>query len=213
MANCIFPPRPKGKLNPTDLGKYEKTGQWLAQRKYNDTRSLLHIEPGFKMTAWSRHGEPHKRFILTKSLQKEIIDHLALDESLEYWLDGGIMNKHKDANGEMVFFDILQAGKYFFLNPSQTLRLELLAKICGNPTEIVPTKKNTPLALKISENLWLAPSFETGFRELFEESVGDDRFEGLVLRKKDSVLDNYGRVYYEVKWQIRCRKPNKMYNM
>ena len=218
MPRFIFPPRPRGKINPSDLPHYERSGLWIAHRKYNDTRSVLHIEPGFKMTAWTRHGTPHKRFILTQSLRSEIISNLNIDKNLEYWLDGGVMNKHKGAAGnELVFFDILHTGKYLFLQ-NQMKRLDILSKLCGNPTEQVPLKLQRPghpygIALKISEHLWMAPVFTSDFVARFEESFEDDRIEGLVLRKKNSVLDNYGRVYYEINWQIRCRKPCQMYNL
>lgn len=208
MSTPIFPPRPRGKIAPTDLAHYEGSGQWVAQRKFNDTRNLLHIEPGLRMTAWSRHGSAHKRFVLTQRLQDEIRANLRLDPELEYWLDGGVMMKHKGARGEMVFWDVLQAGKYLFAKPDQMERLRILADICGNPTRREPGG----IALQVSGNIWMAETFVDDFEARFTEALDDDRIEGLLLRKKNSALDNFGRVYYEVGWQLRCRKPSKAYN-
>jgi ATP-dependent DNA ligase len=205
----IFPPRPQGKMNPSDLPYYEQQGIWLVQRKFNDTRNLLNVQPGKKVRCISRHKEAHKRFSLNRALETEILDALKLDPNKEYWIDGGIMNKHKGGEGQLVFWDVLQAGRYFFASPSLVERYQILADICGNPKEREPTG----IALQISPNLWLAENFFDHFEDRFVEALGDDRIEGLVLKKANSTLDNFGKVYYEVGWQIRCRKPHKNYNI
>jgi len=214
MAKVIFPPRPRGKCNPSDLPYYEGLGTWIVQRKFNDTRNLLHVEPGLQMTVWSRHGCAHKRFSLNTALREEIVANLKLDKGLEYWIDGGVMNKTKDGPNCLILFDLLQAGPYFFAKPDQMGRLALLSDICGNPTDKgdIAYDQMAGLALKVSDNIWLAETFTDNFVPRFNEALQTDLIEGLVLRRKDSCLENFGRVEYEVDWQIRCRKPHKNYN-
>jgi hypothetical protein len=89
-------------------------------------------------------------------------------------------------------------------------RLKILSEICGNPTTLEPGG----LALQISPKLWLAEVFESNFIERFKEAFEPekaDKIEGLVLRKKDSALDDFGRKYYETNWIVRCRKEHKNY--
>lgn len=209
MTNIIFPPRPKGRMNPADLPRYESSGKWLAQRKFNGCRNLIHIAPDGKIQAFSRYGDTHKAFILTADYVDQIRDCLNLQNSTEYWLDSEVMTKTKGAGGEIVFYDILQAGRYLFGRPNQLERLSMLSDICGNPKNLEPGK----IALEISPNLWLAESFHDDFVSRFNEALPDDRIEGLVLRKKNSALDNFGAKYYETSWLLRCRKPHKNYNL
>jgi len=203
VAEVIYPPRPRGRINPASLSLYELTGDWVAQRKFGDTRTLLHIEPGLVVSAWSRRRGSLEPLALPEGVQKEIRENLRSDGNLEYWIDGGVMNGHKDVGCHMVFWDVLQAGRYFYLGPDQMTRLKMLADICGNPAQV----DTNGIALLISQHLCMAETFERNFVKRFEEAYNDDRLEGLVLRRKSSTLDNPGKGYYEVNWLMRCRKP------
>ncbi len=208
-TNVIFPPRPKGKMNPSDLPAYEASGRWLAQRKFNGCRNLIHVSPEGKVEAFSRYGDTHKAFALTSDYIDQIRTHLNLQKSTEYWLDSEVMTKTTNAGGEIVFYDVLQAGRYLFGRPNQVERLAMLRDLCGNPKALEPGG----LALEISPKLWLAETFVNNFVPRFEEALANDSIEGLVLRKKKSTLDNFGTEYYETGWLIRCRKPNKNYSI
>jgi hypothetical protein len=207
MTKFIFPPRPRGRMNPAGLAFYELTGNWLAQRKFDDIRCLLHIEPGYEMSIWSRHGNPHGGFCLTRDLQEEIKRNLRLDPGLEYWIDGGITVPDGGGESRLVFWDILHLGCSFHAGPDQLTRIKILTEICGNPTQ----HDCTGIALQISEHLWLAESFERNFVRRFTESFNDHRLEGLVLRRKYSKLTDTGACYYEVDWLMRCRKPKRSF--
>ena len=103
----------------------------------------------------------------------------------------------------IILFDILQAGRYFFGNPHQIDRLKILNQICGNPKQLCESK----IALRVSQRIWLAELFTENFAERYEESLPIPQLEGLVLRKKASVLDNFGHFEYETTNLLRCRKP------
>ena len=113
------------------------------------------------------------------------------------------MNKNENATNEIVFYDVLQAGRYLFGNPNQVNRIEMLNEICRNPTQ----KCDSGIALQISKRFWMAETFFSNFKERFLESLPSNQIEGLVLRKKTSGLDNFGHKEYETASLIRCRKP------
>lgn len=199
----IFPPRPKGKMHPKELGRYESTGKWVAQRKFRGSRCLIYVSKNKEVTIANRHGGFFANFFLDKLYQEEIIDGLKLGKDVEYWLDGELMNKDVDAKFDIILFDLLQAGRYLFGFPNQVERLELLKEICNSPKSL----NDDGIALKVTRRLSLAETFEDNFILRFEESLKNKQLEGLVLRKKLKALDNHGSRLYETDSLIRCRKP------
>lgn len=209
-VKIIYPPRPKSKMLPTDLSYYENTGEWLAQRKFRGSRAVINISVNSEVTLGNRHGKSFARFNLSKSHKEQILS-LNLKPKTEYWLDGELMNKDVDATNEIILFDVLQIGRYFFGSPSQLERIQLLNEICGNPSK----KCRSNIALEITSKVWLAETFSSNFKERFEETLPNPQLEGLVLRKKLSTLDNFGVSEYETPNLIRCRKnfaKDKGYN-
>jgi ATP-dependent DNA ligase len=203
----IYPPRPKGRLDPKLLSKYED-GRWVVQRKFNGTRTLIHIV-GKTVVFWNRHAEQHKQFDFGPKFVAEILS-LNLPEN-EYWLDGELLatkTKTPEYKGRVVLYDVLQAGKYLFGSPDQMARVAMLRDICRNPQTLEP---NHGLALKVTENVWMAQTFEKDFVAEYERFLHCPEIEGVVLRRRDSTLDSFGRKEYEVNWQIRCRKPATNY--
>lgn len=203
MVQIIYPPRPKGKMLPSDLPFYEKTGKWLAQRKFRGSRAVLNISSTGEITLGNRHGTQFARFTLSKERKDEILSSLRIRSGIEYWFDGELMNKDENATNEIILFDVLQVDRYFFGTPTQIERLEILRDICGNPQN----KCRSGIALEVSPNLWLAETFDKNFVERYNEALPIPQLEGLLLRKKLAGLDNFGHSEYETSNQIRCRKP------
>lgn len=206
----IFPPRPKGKITPSQLKTYESTGNWIVQRKFNGQRNLIHISQNDAYII-GRYGSEHAKYVLPPFLKKQILS-LNWNPNWEYWLDSELLDS-KTTNPAykncIVLFDILQADKYLFLGPNLLERYDMLKELCGNPTEL---EKENQIALKVTPNILLAEIFHDDFSKRYQEKLQLDEIEGVVLKKKKSQLDNLGRAYYEVGWQIRCRKPTKNYN-
>lgn len=210
MVTPIFPPRPKGAMTAVHLEGYENSSLWVAQRKFNGNRNIIHVENG-KVSFFNRHAKPHVRFVPSKSLIEQV-NSLNLDPKLSYWLDGELLHektKNPIYKNRIVLYDILQAGRYLFGSPTQLVRLQLLNEICGNPNVREP---ENGIALIVTENIWMAETFLNGFKDRFNDLIGLDEIEGLVLRKRASVLDNTGKKEYNCSWIIRCRKPHKNYN-
>ena len=210
MVNIIYPPRPKGAIPPSELDYYESLGIYGVQPKYNGARNPIHISPDGEVASFSRHGRSHRTYDMPLSVRKEILALPGLKKGIEVWLDGEVLSKTTatDTKHKIVLFDILQYDKYFFSSPNQQGRLELLSSICGNPTQLDSMRG---MGYIISENILMAPTFYSGFKAEFEKDRGDE-VEGLVLRKLNSTIDNFGQKEYEVSWLIRCRRPHKNYN-
>lgn len=211
MAKVIFPPRPKGRIMPTELPRLEKLGIYVCQPKYQGSRICINIAADETVTSCDRHGSTHASFHLSQQQIQELLALPGRKKGLEYWLDGEVLikTKAKDTKGKIVLFDILQAGKYLFMKPDQMVRLAMLDELCGNARTIDPWRG---IAYQVSNNILLSPYFDKDFADSFKKYTNDDEVEGLVLREKKSVLDNFGQKEYEISWMVRCRKPHKNYN-
>lgn len=211
MLNVIYPPRPQFSIHPIDLNKYDKADVWLTQYKYNGSRNLIHIDSNNEVRVWSRHGRVHKRYNLPNNVRKEIQNLPGLIKGREYWLDTELLDKtkEKDTKEKIVIFDVLADGKYLFNTPNQIKRLELLNNICGKPNKLDSLRG---IGYVISENLWMAPHFMTDFTDHFNEISEIGEVEGLVLRKRNSVLDNFGTKEYSCRWLVRCRREHRNYD-
>jgi hypothetical protein len=121
------------------------------------------------------------------------------------YLDGELIDSH--GLRLLVLFDVLQMGGEYLLGVNQTDRLSHLAEICGNPQQ----RRDDLPALHIFEHIALAPHGDRNFKQCFDEFSQNRWVEGLLLRKKESKLDNWGSTEYEVNWQIRVRRPKKSY--
>lgn len=193
----IYPPRPKGKLHPRDLPLYERSGKWLAQRKFGGTRTMVRIHPDGRPELLNRHGSRQERVLPTRGAL-ESLGSLKLRRGSDHLLDGEMLRGEKNT---LVLFDLLVLdGSYLFGKPDQQTRLDLLSDCCG-PGE------RTELGIMVGDGLVLAERWLEGFERRFAESLPMPDVEGLVLRKRSSGLDSYGASEYETTSQIRCRKP------
>ncbi len=189
------------------MERYEQTGKWIAQRKFNGTHVLLYISPERQVTILTRHGTSPKLFSLTDSHKNQILS-LNLEEGKDYWLDGELLDhktKSEKYKGKIVLFDVLHVGKYLINSPDQVGRLRMLSEICRNPVELEP---NFGIALYVTPDIWMAETWTDDFDRHFNEFLHLDEIEGLVLRRSKSVLDNFGQKEYDVPWMVRCRKPH-----
>lgn len=202
----LFPPHPNIRIPFHKLQEYEESGKWIAQRKFNGTNVVIYISKDRKIHILTRHGTPPKLFSLSQSHINQILS-LNLDPTKDYWLNAELLDhktKNKDYKKKLVLFDVLHAGRYLIKNPNQMKRLEMLKDICNHPEKL---EKNG-IALEVSEDIWLAETWEYDFEQHFKEHIDKDEIEGLILRKKNSFLDNFGQKEYDASWIIKCRKPH-----
>jgi ATP-dependent DNA ligase len=202
MPRYIYPPRPGITLPPTALNFEESRNLWLWQRKFDGDRCVAIVENARVYLA-NRHGKFHSPSKFPH-LQKELLSLKIAPGTT--CLDGELLSDQT-----LVLFDVLQYSKYLF-GMSQVERLELLTEICGNPQSFALSDA----ALQVTEHIWLAiygfSEFTRHFSEFLSKNNQPNRIvEGIILRKKLSILDNYGNSPYEVNWMIRSRYPHKNY--
>lgn len=202
----LYPPHPNIKIHSNKLSFYENTKKWICQRKFNGTNILIYISPSRDVNILTRHGTSPKLFSLTQSHKDQILS-LNLEKGKDYWLNGELLD-HKTKNpyykSKIVFFDVLHAGRYLINNPNQNQRIKILENICNNPYKI----EENGIALKVTQDIWMAQSWEDNFESHFNEFIDRDEIEGVVLRKKDSVISHFGQKEHDVSWIIKCRKPH-----
>lgn len=202
----LFPPHPEIKIQSHKLSEYEKSGKWIAQRKFNGTNVVIYVSVDRKIHILTRHGTPPKLFSLSESHKSQILS-LNFEKDKDYWLNGELLDhktKSKDYKKKIVLFDVLHAGRYLIKNPNQQARLEILNNICNHPEKL---EKNN-IALEVTQDIWLAQSWLDNFEQHYKELLHMDEIEGLVLRKKNSFLDNFGQKEYDASWIVKCRKPH-----
>lgn len=206
MPKYIYPPRPRSILLPAQLAEEEQRGGWLWQHKFNGDRCIAVVEStpsSRKVTLGNRRGRfhPNNKF---PNIRAELSSQNFLLPTGTHYLDGELLVE----NGMevLVLFDVLQWTNYL-IGKTQEHRLHMLREILGNPTEPCSEK----IALSVTKHIWMARTGDKDFVSHYEEYIDNDLIEGLVLKKRDAVLDNWGSSEYEVDWQIRCRKPSKKY--
>lgn len=205
----LYPPRPRNRIVPGKLQRYNDDPKWVAQLKFNGQRNLVFIPVGGDAQVFGRKGTPHSDYVLPAKIVNEF-KSLSLTDN-DYWFDSELLNrKTKDKNYKhrIILFDVLYIGKHLFNGPTLLQRMEILANICNNPTEF---ELNHGIALRVTEHIWMAQTFSTDLMVRFNQFLHCDEIEGLVLKLGDSKLDSIGAKEHEVSWQIRCRKPSKNY--
>jgi len=208
-TRILCPPRPRGKLDPLhELSRFDQSGKWLAQRKFNGIRTLLWVGPNGEIKLYDRYLKPHN-YSLTSRQSSLILNNLNVEQGQEYWFDGEHLHaKTRSIKDTLVLFDVLWAGRFLF-GMTQIDRLNLLASLCGNPTRLEPGGR----AIEAGKGLWMAEIFDTNFMTHYQEALDSDWCEGLVLRQRLSKLDTPCRkINEEVRWQKRARKPSKSYS-
>ena len=130
----MYPPRPKHKIRPSELPKYEAQGIYVVQRKFNGTRTTIHVDGG-KIATWTRHNTPHKQWDLTEDVANQIRS-LQIKPDSEYWFDAELLNNKTmtpEYKNRLVLFDVLHAGRYLFGGPNVLKRYDLLAISAADP--------------------------------------------------------------------------------
>lgn len=196
----VHGPRPKGRIRPEQLPAYEKTGNWIIQRKYNGHKNTIYIS-GDQVDFYNK-GAKFLRYKMPEKLRKQFA---ALNLKGKCWLDGELL--HPTVKDTVVLYDALQLDGKYLIGKTQIERLNLLSEVCVNPQQLC----SSGVALQVSDNIWLAEWWDKDFACHFEEFLDLDLIEGLVLRRKKGRLMNMGHLPYETDDQIRCRKNSKKY--
>jgi len=84
-------------------------------------------------------------------------------------------------------------------------RVQLLDSIYGT------NDSDKDYLYSISDDVYRVKSYETGFKNTFDELTPIDMIEGLVMKRKNAKLELGATELNNVKSQLKCRKPTKNY--
>jgi len=210
-GNIMYPPRPKVSIPPEKIIDYEKKG-YVAQLKFNGTRTLVEMKPGGEIKLWTRNREPHKAYTLSEGMKADLMEfHESSDPDKHVVLDGELMHsKTKGLKDVFIAFDILVCEDNYFIDMKMLERFRILDEIMGEQDD---REKQTgrEIAIYVRDHLWLADTFVYDLAGQFERFKDMDEVEGLVLKNPDAKLERGHSENNNSSWLIRARKPNKNY--
>ena len=211
--NYIYPPRPEYKIQPKELDTFD-TGEYVVQPKYNGTCCIVFTN-GTDVYVYNRHKNP-------MSWYSPDIDFKGLAHSNQWYVyTGEYLNKGKlGENGtkekdKFIIWDILVWADQYLIGDDLLTRINLLeitypcqrGKIGENGLEMYEHLCHTNL-----NGIYKAPTYLNGFSKLFEDISKTDLYEGLVIKKIESKLSYGFQELNNHDWQIKCRKPTKVYH-
>lgn len=203
----IFPPRPKNAVPLTELDFWDN-GNMIAQPKLNGSNCTIYTN-GHDFLAYNRHGLHLSNF----QLDKEEILKLYKNVNKGSWLvlNGEYMNKSKSDENKQVFnhklviFDLLVIDNNYLIGKTFQDRVEILDKLYGQ------LESEKDYLYKITDNIYRVKSFQSGFKELYNNLSKIDMVEGLVCKRKSGRLEVGTTENNNVKSQIKFRKATKNY--
>lgn len=201
----LYPPRPKNAINPEELDFWDN-GTLIGQPKLNGSNSSIYTN-GEEFIVMNRHKQRLTNFKITKEELSEIYrgDGEWMILNCEY------MNKSKsDENGKvfnhkLVIFDILAYNGEYLLGSTFSERVELLDRIYGRK------ESEKDYLYSISSNVYRVKSYDSGFKNLFDNLTPIDMLEGLVMKRSNAKLEAGLTESNNIRSQIKCRKATKNY--
>jgi hypothetical protein len=190
------------------------TGEYVVQPKYNGTCCIVFTN-GTEVYVYNRHKQPMAWY-------SPDIDFKGLAHSDQWYVyTGEYLNKGKlgesgaKEKDKFIIWDILVWANQYLIGDDLLTRINLLeetypcqrGKIGENGLEMYEHLCQTNL-----NGIYKAPSYMNGFLKLFEDISKTDLYEGLVLKKIESKLSYGFQMLNNHDWQIKCRKPTKVYH-
>ena len=200
----IYPPRPESKIRNTELIKYDN-GTFISQPKLNGSNCTIYTN-GIDVYIMNRH----KQELSNVKLGKKVFTDLHRGEG---WMaiNGEYMNKSKNNgdgltfNNKFVIFDILIYEGKQMVGTTFEYRVDLLKNLYDSV-------KYDNIIRKINDDIYIVETFFEGFDSIYEDIVSIDMYEGLVIKKKKSKLENGISQKNNSSSQIKVRKPTKNYD-
>lgn len=208
----FYPPRPEFKVPPIELAKYDN-GEYLAQPKYNGTCAMVFTN-GKDLHVYNRHKEPLSKYspdIEFLKLAKSAAWYVYAGEYLNKGKLGEAGEKEKD---KFVIWDVLVWAGNYLVGQSLEQRLELLEHIYPCNRAMVSAGKieiYDHLCCTEFQGIYKSPTYMNNFDGLYKDIVKTDLYEGLVMKKKNSLLNFGFQSLNNHDWQIKCRKETKIY--
>jgi hypothetical protein len=209
----LWSPRPAKQTPPENLPAFDNN-TLIAQPKLNGSNTLIFMNDAGFVKVMNRH-------------QQEKTGDIKIDFANLYrgagWmvLNGEWMEKSKldeskkNFNGNYVIFELLVYNSFILCGSTLMSRLLLLNDLYGSDTFTVNTDgslhgKEYLYTTNLS-NVYRTASYENNFKDLYDELTPIDMVEGLVLKSRSATLTPPFVESANQSWQLKCRKPSKIY--
>ena len=203
----LYPPRPKHKIDPDNLCNFDNN-IFLAQPKLNGSCCLVFTN-GEEVIIKNRHKNDFSNFKIDKQEFLKIFRGTNSKWSVyvgEYMNKSQKDEKNKIWNQKFVIFDILVFDNNLLIKNNYFERQQLLENL-------YPNNQTKPLLHEITNTIWRVDNIFSNFKEMFDNIIKYQMFEGLVLKKKNSILRDPLRLpENNCNSMLKCRKPTKNYN-
>tara|TARA_R110000772_G_scaffold81439_2_gene173245 strand:- start:29070 stop:29699 length:630 start_codon:yes stop_codon:yes gene_type:complete len=199
----IFPPRPKNPVPMDELEYYESKNRFMAQPKLNGSNVVIFTD-GTRTIVQNRHGSSFNSNQLANEIKR-------LYRGTGWMvLNGEYLNKNQNNalgsfNHKLVLFDILVMNNDHLIGHTFEERINLIYELYGE------RGCKDPNLNSISENIFSVKTFYKNFTDKFQEITPIAVYEGLVLKRKTSKLENGTSVDNNHRSQIKCRKATLNY--
>jgi hypothetical protein len=206
----IYPCRPQNAVTPDDLTFWDRSNSLFAQLKFNGSNSLIFTNGDF-LRVMGRHGQILTNMQLKKD---EVIENLYNSLNLNGgWLvlNGEYLNKNKkdergiSFNHKFILFDILVYDSEYLVGKTFDERIELLYSLYGK------NNSEKDFLYGISDNIYMAKTYYSDFKSIFDHYTRIELIEGLVMKRKNAKLEIANSEKNNWRSQLKCRKPEKNY--
>lgn len=217
----IYPPRPNTSV-PREETQYFRDLGWVAQLKYNGSRTVIKHLPTGKIELWNRHAERFRTYHAPEWLKDQIKDtfeRLDLAPDQYHILDGELIDqKHTAIKDTIAIWDIIvRNGEHLLDTTYESRYTSLYNKIS---TQENWTYQGHDLGIKLADNIIFAKN-HTGSQwdkiwqtvATINEPYGDrPLLEGLVLKDTTGRLERGFKEKNNGSWQIRSRVKTGRHN-
>jgi len=202
----IYPPRPRNPISSDELNFWDNKSL-IAQPKLNGANCVIFMD-GTRNMVMNRHNQRLTNFELP---QAELNALYKCNPGELMVINGEYLNKSKQDergvtfNHKLVIFDILVFKSDYLVGSTFSDRITLLDELYGTKDS------EKPYLYSVSDNVYRVKSFETGFKQIFDDLTKIDMVEGLVLKRKSAKLEIGNTENNNTKSQLKARKATKMY--
>ena len=202
----IYPPRPRNPISSDELNFWDNKSL-IAQPKLNGSNCVIFMD-GTRNMVMNRHNQRLTNFELPQS---ELNALYKCNPGELMVINGEYLNKSKQDergvtfNHKLVIFDILVFKSDYLVGSTFSDRITLLDELYGTKDS------EKPYLYSVSDNVYRVKSFETGFKQIFDDLTKIDMVEGLVLKRKSAKLEIGNTENNNTKSQLKARKATKMY--
>ncbi len=213
----LYPPRAEYKIPPSELDNYDN-GEYFASPKYNGSACIIATN-GTEIEAWNRHKEKWPLLSAYKGIDFKRLQVTGNGKWFVY--AGEYLNKgqagetgEKERN-KFVIWDVLVWDGKYLVGETLESRLNLLEATFPCQRSVVTSQgieMYQHLCCTELKGIYKAPTYMGGFTDLYNELIKVPLYEGIVLKKKDAKLEFGLQELNNNGWQIKCRKPTKIYN-